>query len=139
MTQYALWFIMALVLLGLEMATGTFYILVIALAACIGGVAALAGAEPYLQFAVSGVASIAGIALLRRTKKAHPGAAGMDLDIGQRVHVVSWGPNGTARVLYRGAEWDAEPESPDTPRDVALYIKALHGSKLILTQLKPKP
>jgi membrane protein implicated in regulation of membrane protease activity len=122
MAAYAVWFIMALVLLGLEMATGTFYMLVLSVAVASGGVAALAG-----------------IIILNRIKKVRPAhAANIGMDIGQPVRVVTWNADGTARVQYRGAEWDAEAELPDTPRDATLYIKALHGSKLILTQHKPK-
>ena len=41
MAVYIYWFLLALVLLGLEMATGTFYLLVLSLAMAIGGFAAL--------------------------------------------------------------------------------------------------
>ncbi len=139
MALYAVWFIMALVLLGLEMTTGTFYMLVVAAALAIGGVAALLGLEPHVQLAIAAVAGIVGIVVLNRIRKARPAQApGIGMDIGQPVRVVSWNADGTARVHYRGAEWDAEPESSDTPHDATLYIKALHGSKLILTQHKPK-
>ncbi len=139
MAAYAVWFIMALVLLGLEMATGTFYMLVLSVAVASGGVAALAGFEPHLQLAIAAVAGVFGIIILNRIKKVRPAhAANIGMDIGQPVRVVTWNADGTARVQYRGAEWDAEAELPDTPRDATLYIKALHGSKLILTQHKPK-
>jgi hypothetical protein len=45
--------------------------------------------------------------------------------------------DGTLRVAYRGAEWDAELKSADTPQDQPLYIHAMHGSKLILSHHKP--
>jgi len=60
------------------------------------------------------------------------------LDIGQSVRVISWREDGVARVHYRGTEWDAELESSNTPRDGVLYIKAIQGSKLILTPYKPQ-
>jgi membrane protein implicated in regulation of membrane protease activity len=139
MEPYVYWFVLALVLLGVEMATGTFYILVLSIAVALGGVAALAGFEQTMQMALTGVAAVIGTVILRRMKGARPQAAGSNsLDIGQAVKVVVWNADGTARVQYRGAEWDAELESADTSREAMLYIKAMQGSKLILTQHKPK-
>ncbi len=139
MEHYIYWFILALVLLGMEMATGTFYFLVLAVAAGLGGVFALAGLGHVYVYGLSGTISVAGTLILRHTKGRRPHAADSNsLDIGQPVRVVSWNADGTARVQYRGAEWDAEPESADTAREATLYIKATQGSKLILTQHKPK-
>ncbi len=139
MEHYIYWFILALVLLGLEMATGTFYLLVLSIAAGLGGVFALAGLENVYVYGLTGLLSSGGILLVRYAKGTRLRAAESDnLDIGQPVRVVSWNADGTARVQYRGAEWDAEPESPDTAREATLYIKGTLGSKLILTQHKPK-
>jgi membrane protein implicated in regulation of membrane protease activity len=138
MASYIYWFMLALLLLGLEMATGTFYMLVLSLAVALGGVAALAGMELAMQLTLVGVAAVAGTVILRRTRSARPDAASnSSLDIGQPVQVVAWNADGTARVHYRGADWDAELESGDMPREGVLYIKATQGSKLILTQHKP--
>ncbi len=138
MEPYALWFIMALVLLGLEMATGTFYLLVLSVAAAIGGLVALAGLVPEIQMPLAAAAAVAGAVVVRRIRKVRPAAAASGFDIGQPVRIVNWNEDGSVRVHYRGAEWDAEPESADTPRSGTLYIKALHGSRLILTAHKPK-
>lgn len=138
MAPYVYWFLAGLVLLGLEMVTGTFYLLMLGLALGIGGIAALLGFDPPLQFALAAIAGIAGTAILRKTKSTHPAAAGeLSLDIGQAVQAVVWRDDGTARVHYRGAQWDAEAESAEMPRDSTLYIKALRGSTLILTHSKP--
>ena len=135
MADYIYWFMLALVLAGLEMATGTFYMLVLSGAMALGGLAALAGMELAIQMVVAGVAAVIGALVLRRIKGAKPANADSNsLDIGQPVKVLTWNADGTARVHYRGAEWDAEPESSDTPREGILYIKAMQGSKLILTQ-----
>ncbi|MBU1691101.1 MAG: NfeD family protein [Gammaproteobacteria bacterium] len=137
MAPYIYWFLLALILLALEMATGTFYMLVLGLALGVGGVVALLGLSLPLQLTLSAVTGIAGTVILRRMKIGRPDAAlNQGLDIGQPVQVVVWKDDGTARVHYRGAEWDAEPESADTPRDQTLYIKTMRGSILILTHLK---
>jgi membrane protein implicated in regulation of membrane protease activity len=82
---------------------------------------------------------VAGTVILRRWKSTlaveMPNAS---LDIGQPVRVIKWNDNGSARVFYRGAEWDAETESSDTPHDASLYIVAVRGSALVLTHNKPQ-
>jgi hypothetical protein len=40
-------------------------------------------------------------------------------------------------VRYRGAEWDAELVSADTPRTPPLYIAEVRGVRLALTHRKP--
>lgn len=139
MAPYVYWFLLALVLLALEMATGTFYMLVLGIALGVGGIAALFGFGLPLQLMLSAAVGIAGTVILRRAKFGRPEVAlSQGLDIGLPVQVVLWRDDGTARVHYRGAEWDAEPESADTPRGQTLYIKAMRGSILILTHHKPQ-
>lgn len=137
MEIYIYWFLCALVLVGLEMATGTFYLLVVAIAMAVGGVVALLGAGMVWQLMLCAVTGIAGTFILRRWKDSigHE-TSNASLDIGQPVKTIKWNDNGTARVVYRGAEWDAELESPTTPRDVTLYISAVRGSGLVLTHRK---
>jgi membrane protein implicated in regulation of membrane protease activity len=135
MAPYTYWFALALVLAGLEMATGTFYMLVLAIAVALGGVAALAGATMIWQVSLAGVATIFGILILRRSRIVRGSDSSNDsFDIGQPVRVITWNADGSARVHYRGAEWDAQMESPEISGDAALYIKSIQGSKLILTQ-----
>lgn len=138
MAIYIYWFLLALVLLGLEMATGTFYLLMLSIAMAAGGLAALLDASIAWQLTLCALAVIAGTVILRRWKTAQAEeTTGASLDVGQPVQVLTWHENGSARVFYRGAEWDAEPESADMPRDGTLYIKEMRGSGLVLTHHKP--
>jgi len=138
MAPYIYWFLLALALLALEMMTGTFYLLVLSIALGVGGGAALLGLALPLQLALAALAGIAGTVLLRRLKNRNPAApADQSLDVGLPVQVLAWHEDGAARVLFRGAEWDAELASADTPHQETLYIAALRGSTLILTHLKP--
>ena len=139
MEIYIYWFLLALVLIGLEMATGTFYLLMVAIAMAVGGLAALWGAGVTWQLTLSALMVIAGTIVLRRWKGSQvKEVASASLDIGQAVKVIKWNDNGSARVFYRGAEWDAEPESADTPHDETLYIAAVRGSGLVLAHRKSK-
>lgn len=137
MENYIYWFLLALSLLIFEIVTGTFYMLVLSLAVAIGGVTAWLGLGFPLQLFLCATAGILGIVLLRRLKTATPAdTSSQNLDIGQPVQVIAWRESGTARVHYRGAQWDAEPESADTPHSATMYIRAIRGSVLILTQHK---
>ncbi len=137
MEIYVYWFLLALLLVGLEITTGTFYLLVIAVALAVGGATALLGAGMVWQFVFSAVTGVAGIVMLRRWKNTQAiNKPEVGLDIGLPVKVIKWNDNGTARVFYRGAEWDAELESADTPHEGTFYIKSVHGSGLVLTHNK---
>lgn len=139
MAPYIYWFLLALGLVMVELATGTFYMLVLALALSIGGFAAFFGYSAAIQYTVSAVAGIIGTLILqrvRRGKAAHE--PNQSLDIGQPIQSISWNQDGSARAVYRGAEWSAEPENKDTPRAGPLYIKEMRGSTLIITHHKPK-
>ena len=134
---YVIWWIMAAVLVGVELATGTFYLLAVGAAFAIGGLAAYAGLEAWVQFAAASVFSVAGISAAHRwrLRRAQPPPM-PGLDLGQTVRVVEWRDNGTARVNYRGSQWDAELASADTPRGETMMIQDMRGSVLVLTDLR---
>ncbi len=138
MEIYVYWFLLALVLIGIEMATGTFYLLVIAIALAVGGVMALLGLGLPAQFVVAALAGIIGIIILRKWEGISTSdASSQSLDVGQAVKVLTWRDDGTARVLYRGAEWDAELDTPTSGHEGTFYIKSMNGSILVLTHHKP--
>lgn len=138
MQTYTYWFAVAFVFVAVEMFTGTFYFLALSVAAAVGGLLALAGLGVVMQYAMTGVMAVAGIVLVRQMKKSQPRMPDLGLDVGQPVRVVTWNADGTARVHYRGAEWDAEPESAAVPHEGTFYIKAIRGSRLIITQERPQ-
>ncbi len=138
MAIYVYWFILAAVLLGLEMTSGTFYLLVLSIATGVGGVAALSGLGLALQLVLVAVVAIAGTILLRRWKgKSSAEADGQSLDVGQPVRVLQWHEQGRARVHYRGTEWDAELDPPHDTHEGELFIKSMRGSTLVISHLRP--
>jgi membrane protein implicated in regulation of membrane protease activity len=139
MAEYIIWFLLGLALLAAEMATGTLYLLVFSIAFAVGGIAALLSASLPVQITLSAAAGVLGTMILQRLKITRPKSVdNQNLDIGQSVRVMHIREDGTLRVAYRGAEWDAELASADTPRDQALYIQSMQGSKLILSHQKPQ-
>lgn len=134
-SAYVVWWIVAAVLVGVELATGTFYLLAVGAAFAIGGLAAYAGLEAWIQFAVASVFSVLGIGVAHRWRQRMAQPPQMPgLDVGQTVRVIEWRDDGTARVQYRGSQWDAELASPDTPRAETMMIGDMRGSVLVLTE-----
>jgi membrane protein implicated in regulation of membrane protease activity len=126
------WWILAAVLIALEMTSGTFYLLIFGIAAAAGGLAAWLGLGIIAQLVIAALVAVAGWIALRRWKRA-PGTESsvQDLDIGQTVRVLSWS-GAAGKVSYRGAEWDARAESDAVDATRPLVIRALRGNLLIV-------
>ena len=140
MSTTAIWLVAALILLGLEMASGTFYLLVVAGALAVGGLAAWAGVGTVGQFALAALLGFAGILALRAWRRRNPGpaeASGQNLDFGLQVHLVQRLPEGGLQVRHRGSVWQAELATADTDVARPLYIVGQQASILILANHKP--
>jgi membrane protein implicated in regulation of membrane protease activity len=137
-SDYWLWWILATILIGAELATGTFYLLAAGIAFAFGGAAAFAGASPPLQLLTAGILAVVGTVIAHRWRRRQGEAPALPgLDIGQSVRVDAWHPDGTARVEYRGTQWDGVLASDETPRRHTMYIVATRGSTLVLSAERP--
>jgi membrane protein implicated in regulation of membrane protease activity len=138
MAGHWLWWILAAVLIGADVLTGTFYLLAVGIAFAIGGFAAWLGAGTEAQLLIGGVLYIAGVFASHRWRSRR-GAPPPDspLDVGQAVRVQAWNPDGTARVAHRGSLWTAELASPDLPRGDVMYIVGMRGSTLVVSDRRP--
>jgi membrane protein implicated in regulation of membrane protease activity len=133
MQAYMGWWILAAVLVGVELTSGTFYLLVDGVAAAAAGLTAWLGAGLLMQLVTAGGIAVLGTLVLRHWKRStdHPESSVQDMDIGQSVQVESWqGDRG--QVKYRGALWDAEAASASVDSTRPLVIRAVKGNKLIL-------
>ncbi|MFH1819320.1 MAG: NfeD family protein [Pseudomonadota bacterium] len=133
MQAYAVWWILAAVLVGVELASGTFYLLVYGVAAAAAGVAAWLGAGMVVQLLTAAAIGAVGTLALRRWKRStdRPEFSAQDMDIGKTVQVESWqGDRG--QVKYRGAVWDAEAEPAGVDSTRPLIIRAIKGNTLVL-------
>jgi membrane protein implicated in regulation of membrane protease activity len=138
MSDFWIWWIMATILIGAEMLTGTFYLLAIGIALAFGGATAWLGASPPIQLLTAGGLAVAGTVVAHRWRRRSgdpPPLPG--LDIGQSVRVESWQPDGTARVVYRGTQWNGVLATNETPRRHTMYIVATRGSTLVLGAERP--
>ena len=138
MADYWLWWVAAALLVGLELATGSFYLLAVGVAFAVGGVAAWLGAAIPMQMFIGGVLSVCAVAIAHqwRKKRGTP-APQPPLDRGQAVTVDRWNEDGTARVAYRGTQWNAELASREVARADTMYIVATRGSTLVLSDRRP--
>ena len=69
-----------------------------------------------MQFAIAGVLGVVLTIVAHRWRLARATPPPQpSLDLGQAVRVRAWNPDGTARVAYRGADWDAELVSARHP------------------------
>jgi membrane protein implicated in regulation of membrane protease activity len=133
MQAHFVWWIVAGVLVGVEITSGTFYLLVYGVAAAVAGVAAWLGAGMVMQLLTAAVIAVLGTLALRHWKRNtdHPESTVQDMDIGQHVQVESWQGN-RGQVKYRGALWDAEAESGSVDGSRSLVIRAIKGNTLVL-------
>lgn len=133
MQAYFVWWILAAVLVGVELTSGTFYLLVYGVAAAVAGVAAWLGAGTVMQMLTAGIIAVLGTLTLRHWKRGtdHTESTAQDMDIGKSVQVESW-QAGRGQVKYRGAVWDAEAESDAVDGTRPLVIRAVKGNTLVL-------
>jgi membrane protein implicated in regulation of membrane protease activity len=134
MSAYLYWILLGFLLLIVEVTTGTFYLLVLGMAAFAGALAAWAGGPFWLQAALGGGVALAGVMVVwkLRARDREPVSSNV-LDVGQPVVLESWvdRPSGRARVRYRNALWDANVlgDASDAPGTV-FYIRNVSGSEL---------
>jgi membrane protein implicated in regulation of membrane protease activity len=138
MADWINWTIAAGVLVVLELFTGTFYLLMIAIGLGFGALAALAGSSGAAQTVAAALVGVLATGLLHRSRFGRParGNAARDpnvnLDIGQHLRVDEW-RGGQARVMYRGALWDVELGQGALAQAGVFKIVEVQGSRLIVT------
>ena len=145
MGDATMWWILAGLLVGAELVSGTLYLLMLALGAATGGVVAWLGAGLIPQIVVAavtgGAAVLAWYAHQRRravtppeTDAPPPGLG--HLDVGEQVQVSHWHADGTARVHHRGSEWRARLADPHgAPQTGPHRIRAIERNLLVLEKI----
>ncbi len=134
MSAWVIWWVLALILIGIEMLSGTFYLLAIAVAFIAGGLVDFLGGSFLVQFVTTGVLGSAGcfIAYYYQQANKEKHQTQIEFDLGQRVLVLKWNDDGSARVSYRGSQWNAIAATPQTPRNKEMVIVRVQGSTLVL-------
>jgi membrane protein implicated in regulation of membrane protease activity len=139
MSSWIWWMVLAFGLLIFELLSGTFYLMVIAVALAAGGLADLAGAPMELQLVVAAVIGFGGALALRRSRFGqlkNDAEAQQNFDVGQPVRVERWSSTNTARASYRGAEWDVVLAPGEQPAAGDFVIQSVRGSRLVVAARK---
>lgn len=133
MSSQTLWLIAASLLAGLEMLTGTFYLLAVAIGLASAALAAWLGFGFAIQAICAALIGLIAVAALKLWQQQHGNSPDeVSSDIGQRVEIVAWQNERHARVRYRGTLWDAELAA-GTETGLSDYtIVATQGNSLIL-------
>lgn len=134
------WLLLGLALIVVELLTGTFYLLIIGIAACAGSLVAWAGGEFWLQALTVAVVAVAGSIMVKRKKSVAGAPKDNQMDLGQSVVFEAWVNESQriARVRYRGADWDAEIPGADRVEPGAmLFVDAVDGSRLKVSSRRP--
>jgi membrane protein implicated in regulation of membrane protease activity len=141
-SDWMTWLVIAGVMIVLELFTGTFYLLMIALGLVAGTLAALMGWTIEFQvISAAIVGAVATIALRRSrlgstTKVEATRDPNVNLDIGLPIQVDEWHAHSTgvhtARAMHRGALWSVEYAGKDKPESGTYVIVEIRGSQLIV-------
>ena len=144
MDEDFLWAILGLTLVIVELLTGTFYLLMLAIAAFGAALAAWFGLDFGLQAVVAAVIAGGGCFGVHAYRAKNAKGQMAPVDAGQPARFENWVDQGArrARVRYRGASWDAlvemNPEETAAPEEGALlYVISAHGNTLNVTARRP--
>ena len=139
-----LWWVAAGITVAAELATGSFYLLMIALGLAAAAIAAqlgLATPGPLIAAAVVGGGATA---LWHWRRASEPRSAlarenpDVNLDIGALVNVAGWADDRTARVPYRGSVWHARLAPGSHTVSGVHRVAAVEGNWLVLAPADPK-
>ena len=140
---WLVWAVAGFVLVIAELATGTFYLLVIGIGAFAGAIVAWAGAGFIVQALVGGVVAVVGAWVVHTWHARQPvSPQGSNfLDRGQPVVLEGWAneTGNIARVKYRGSTWEARLARPgERPAPgTTLYIEGQDGNTLLVAAAPP--
>lgn len=141
MQDYTLWWLITGLIVALELMTGSFFLLMIAIGMAAGATAAHFGASLVQQLLSAALVGAAATAMWYQWRRLRPSTLkaaynpDVNLDVGQQVQVDVWEPSGHATVKYRGADWKAVLHNPNGDQVAApgrYRIVAVYGSQLQL-------
>lgn len=141
MVDSTIWWLMAGAAVAVELVTGTFYLLMLAIGLMAGALAAHAGGSLTVQLVSAAIVSAGAVTGLRairaRLPPAPPASANRDvnLDVGEVVHIDEWQTDGTATVKYRGAQWTVAATGAGPQTSGAHRVREVVGNRLIVEKI----
>ncbi len=134
-----LWWTAAGVAVAIELVTGTFYLLMMAIGLAAAAVATHLGLAGSGQVIAAAVVGGGATALWHWKRASQPRSAPVrenrdaNLDIGERVFVADWAADRTARVQYRGSGWTARLQPDAAAHGGEHVVTAVEGNWLVLS------
>jgi membrane protein implicated in regulation of membrane protease activity len=141
MAESTLWWLLTGTAIAVELITGTFYLLMLAIGLAAAALAAHAGASMAAQLitaAVVGGGAVAAWHVKRGKRPDEPAASAnrdINLDVGETVQVQAWNPDGTATVKYRGANWTVMALEGTMHGTGAHRVREVVGNRLIVEKI----
>jgi membrane protein implicated in regulation of membrane protease activity len=141
MAESTLWWLLTGTAVAVELVTGTFYLLMLAIGLAAGALTAHAGAPLTAQLiaaALVGGGAVSGWHLKRGKRPDEPIATAnrdVNLDIGEVVHIDTWNRDGTASIKYRGANWTAIPVEGAILVSGPHRVREVVGNRLVVEQI----
>ena len=140
METYLVWLAAGFVLVIAELVTGTFFLLVLGIAAFAGSATAWFGLGLWVEALCAAAVAVAGVFWVQQHRKTMPQPDMASLDVGQAVTLDAWvnREQGAARVKYRNTLWDAEVGGErEFDHGQVLFIHAVDGNTLKVAKTKP--
>jgi membrane protein implicated in regulation of membrane protease activity len=143
MNESTIWWLLAGALVAAGLATGTFYLLMLAIGASAAALTAHMQATVTTQIVVGSVVGGLAVVLWRlyqnHMAKSHPQEhASQHLDIGEKVQVAAWNDQGVAQVQHRGAAWRAICAEGQSQEIGTYQIADIQGNTLVLSHVSPQ-
>ncbi len=138
------WWVAAGLAVAAELGTGTFYLLMIALGMAVAALSAHLGATLPAQIVVAALVGGGATGFWHWRRRSHAGLEtpvpenrDVNLDVGERVSVVAWTADRTARVNYRGTTWSARLLPGAMAASGPHHVAAVEGNWLVLAPDAP--
>lgn len=141
MAHSSIWWLLAGTAVAIELATGTFYLLMIGIGMAAAAVAAHLGLPLTGQILTAAFFGGGAVAFWHWQNSKRPQSTQLNanpdvhIDIGEAVQVDQWNADGTASVKYRGANWTAIQATSSPPTTGQFRIKEMLGNRLVIEKL----
>ena len=140
MSESSIWWLLAGGAIGIELVTGTFYLLMLAIGLVAAAIASHLGLTLTGQLVTAALVGGGAVVVWHFVRGDQPGKlpaqanADVHIDIGEPVFVGAWNTDGTTNVTYRGSNWAAITHG-QTPVTGQHRIKELLGNRLVLEKI----
>jgi len=138
MADSTLWWLLAGAAVAVELLTGTFYLLMLAIGLVAGALASYSGADQAIQLVVAALVGGGAVTAWHLKRGRRPAEAparsnpNVNMDVGEEVHVEHWGADHTATVRYRGANWTVVPLGGTSQGPGTYRVREVVGSRLVV-------